>query len=86
LAGSTVTIHEHLDGAVSIRYGPHVVGRHSPTGEKLDSATPKEQRWQISAQLFSFCITRAKPVPPKTTVAPAISKPPWIWPIAWSQK
>jgi transposase len=27
LAGSTVTIHQHLDGAVSIRYGPHVVGR-----------------------------------------------------------
>src|ERR1700693_2078868 len=26
LAGSTVTIHEHLDETVSIRYGPHVVG------------------------------------------------------------
>jgi transposase len=27
LAGSTVTIHQHLDASVSIRYGPHVVGR-----------------------------------------------------------
>jgi transposase len=27
LAGCTVTIHEHLDGIVSVRYGPHVVGR-----------------------------------------------------------
>jgi len=27
LAGCTVTIHQHLNGAVSIRYGPHVVGR-----------------------------------------------------------
>ena len=27
LAGCTVTIHQHLEGAVSIRYGPHVVGR-----------------------------------------------------------
>jgi transposase len=27
LAGCTVTIHEHLDATVSIRYGPHVVGR-----------------------------------------------------------
>src|SRR3954468_1642995 len=27
LAGCTVTIHEHLDGRVSLRYGPHVVGR-----------------------------------------------------------
>ena len=27
LAGVTVTIHEHLDGKVSIRWGPHTVGR-----------------------------------------------------------
>jgi hypothetical protein len=27
LAGCTVTIHQHLDGTVSIRYGPHLVGR-----------------------------------------------------------
>jgi transposase len=33
LAGSTVTIHQHLDDAVSIRYGPHVVGRF-PAAEK----------------------------------------------------
>ena len=26
LAGYTVTIHQHLDERVSIRYGPHVVG------------------------------------------------------------
>src|SRR5882724_1476937 len=35
LAGSTVTIHEHLDETVSIRYGPHVVGRFNNRGEKL---------------------------------------------------
>ena len=28
LAGCTVTIHQHLDGNVSIRYGPHVVGHY----------------------------------------------------------
>jgi transposase len=33
LAGCTVTIHEHLDGTVSIRYGPHVVGRHKPEAD-----------------------------------------------------
>jgi transposase len=44
LAGSTVTIHEHLDETVSIRYGPHVVGRYSRTGEKLTDAKPKERR------------------------------------------
>jgi transposase len=35
LAGSTVTIHEHLDDTLSIRYGPHVVGRFTSEGEKL---------------------------------------------------
>src|SRR6266851_3145343 len=43
LAGSTITIHEHLDETVSIRYGPHVVGRYSSTGEKLISETTKER-------------------------------------------
>src|SRR5580693_3582549 len=44
LARSTVTIHEHLDQTVSIRYGPHVVGRYSRTGERLIEAKPKERR------------------------------------------
>jgi hypothetical protein len=44
LAGSTVTIHEHLDETVSIRYGPHVVGRYSSSGEKLSSTPAKERR------------------------------------------
>ena len=44
LAGSTVTIHEHLDETVSIRFGPHVVGRYSNTGEKLIRATPQKRR------------------------------------------
>jgi RNA polymerase sigma-70 factor, ECF subfamily len=29
LAGCTLTTHEHFDGTVSIRYGPHVVGRYT---------------------------------------------------------
>jgi transposase len=41
LAGSTVTIHEHLDGGVSIRFGPHVVGRFTVTGKSIDR---KERR------------------------------------------
>ena len=35
LAGCTVTIHEHLDETISIRYGPHVVGRYTAGGEPL---------------------------------------------------
>jgi hypothetical protein len=37
LAGQTVTIHEHLDQSVSIRYGPHLVGR-DPTGRGNDGS------------------------------------------------
>ena len=35
LAGCTVTIHEHLDGRVSIRYGPHVLGHYAADGQPL---------------------------------------------------
>ncbi len=35
LAGCTVIIHEHLDGRVSLRYGPHVVGRFDSRGRPL---------------------------------------------------
>jgi transposase len=36
LAGSTVMIHEHLDGTISIRFGPHVVGRFTADGKPTD--------------------------------------------------
>src|SRR5579872_4133653 len=39
LAGCTVTLHKHLDGNVSIRYGPHVVGRYTASGEICPAAT-----------------------------------------------
>ena len=35
LAGSTVTIHQHLDETVSMRFGPHVVGRYNRDGRPL---------------------------------------------------
>ena len=44
LAGSTVTIHEHLDDTVSIRYGPHVIGRYDSQGEKLRQAKGQAER------------------------------------------
>ncbi len=43
LSGCTVTIHEHLDETVSIRYGPHVLGRFDPRGGKLISASNKKR-------------------------------------------
>jgi transposase len=40
LAGCTVTIHEHLDETISVRYGPHVVGCYDRNGNPL----PKPER------------------------------------------
>ena len=35
LAKQTVTIHQHLNGTVSIRFGPHVVGRYDASAQPL---------------------------------------------------
>jgi hypothetical protein len=43
LAGSTITIHEHLDGNVSLRFGPHVVGRFDSRGESLIDPSPERR-------------------------------------------
>jgi hypothetical protein len=42
LAGCTVTIHEHLDEMISIRYGPHVVGRYTPDGNPVRAGKQKD--------------------------------------------
>jgi hypothetical protein len=44
LAGCQVTVHQHLDGTLSITHGPHVVGRYSVQGEALAKATTPAQR------------------------------------------
>jgi transposase len=41
LAKQTVTIHQHLDGTVSIRFGPHVVGRYDAEGRPLPTKTQR---------------------------------------------
>ena len=51
LAKQTVTIHQHLDGTVSIRFGPHVVGRYDAEGGQLatktqQSAVEKAGAWK----------------------------------------
>jgi transposase len=48
LAGQTVTIHQHLDGTVSIRYGPHLVGRYGPGRGKAGSVEAVENQTQVS--------------------------------------
>jgi transposase len=41
LAGCTVTVHEHLDGRISVRYGPHVVASWAHDGA---AGKPKPRR------------------------------------------
>jgi hypothetical protein len=36
-----MTIHEHLDGKVSIRWGPHTVGRFDAQGKSLNPSAKK---------------------------------------------
>ncbi len=43
LAGCTVTIHEHLDETVSIRFGPHAIGRFNASGQALRGAAKGER-------------------------------------------
>ncbi|HST79343.1 MAG TPA: ISNCY family transposase [Verrucomicrobiae bacterium] len=41
LAGQTVVVHEHLDGRVSIRYGPHVIAQYAT--DELPPQSPKRR-------------------------------------------
>ena len=54
LAGCTVTVHEMLDGAVVIRYGPHTVARFEPcalpekTAKRTRSAQPMGRKREVA--------------------------------------
>jgi hypothetical protein len=54
LAESTVTIHKHLDETVSIRFGPHVVGRYD-SREKLCAAPNRKARRRRRAECGGSC-------------------------------
>lgn len=41
LAGQTVVVHEHLDGRMSIRYGPHLIAQYAP--DQLPPQAPKRR-------------------------------------------
>lgn len=44
LAGCRVTVYEHLDGALSVGYGPHCVGRFNAQGVPLLEPLPRKRR------------------------------------------
>lgn len=41
LAGQTVVVHEHLDGRLSVRYGPHLIAQYGP--DELPYQAPKRR-------------------------------------------
>jgi transposase len=49
LAGQTVTVHQHLDETVSIRYGPHVVGRYGKQGQSLEPSQGRGKAGTVEA-------------------------------------
>jgi transposase len=50
LAGQTVVVHEHLDGRVSIRFGPHVLAEYTVNGLPLPSPRRKH-RAKLASQV-----------------------------------
>jgi len=87
LAGCTVTIHEHLDGRVSLRYGPHVVGRFNSHGQPLAQANKQvrsgkggavetgENQKQVSSRSHNSLEISQQPRDPHFPTAPATPIP-----------
>ena len=69
LAGCRVTICEHLDGRVSIVYGPHVVGRYSAEGKPLEGVSPRRGKLGGEGRRPLGALT------PVALRAPAVSAP-----------
>jgi hypothetical protein len=44
LAGCQVTVHQHLDGTLSLTHGPHRLGRYNAQGKALAQAIPPAQK------------------------------------------
>jgi hypothetical protein len=44
LAGCNVTVHQHLDGTLSISYGPHRLGHYTAQGSPI---TQTAARWAV---------------------------------------
>jgi transposase len=66
LAGQTVTIHQHLNGTVSIRFGPHTVGRYTEDGGKggvVENPKPVSHHSLEIAGGDSHCSTVSTPPP-----------------------
>jgi transposase len=66
LAGCRVVIYEHLDGTLTLGYGPHTLGRFSCLGEPIVELKPKEKTGakklaekKVGANFFGNRVTSA---------------------------
>jgi hypothetical protein len=65
LAGCNVVVHQHLDGSLSISYGPHQLGRYSARGEPIRhaaAAVEKTPGGKVEKPTFPPCLE----IPPPT--------------------
>lgn len=49
LAGCNVLVHQHLDGTLSISYGPHTLGRYTAEGEPITHTSPRKAMEKTAA-------------------------------------
>ena len=68
LAGCNVTVHQHLDGTISLTHGPHRMGRYSPQGVAITSTQNAAAKNAVEKTL------RGKV--PKPTFPPRLEIPP----------
>src|SRR5450432_3048569 len=68
LAGCTVTAHQHLDGTLSLSYGPHCLGRYLPDGIPIQPST-KMSRGRGTAPFTCNHIPKTLPNPNPTQSA-----------------
>jgi hypothetical protein len=73
LASCTVTIHEHLNGTLSVRYGPHLVGRFTANGAPLSGEKTKKPRGCGKVEISQTAQDSHFPTATTTTI-PFLSK------------
>jgi transposase len=74
LAGCTAMIHEHLDGLVSIRYGPHVIGRFDARCQPIRTGVPRKRAGRAEGAENQPAAAR-KPLISPFPVSPSGGKP-----------
>lgn len=63
LAGCTVTIHEHLDASISIRYGPHVIASYKENGERRGKVESRKRASHFPTATAATAGLSSKPKP-----------------------